>query len=747
MKTGWVRRSVAGLVVCAALRAPAGRTVVLVENSYERWIKGEVTRITVEPEGVLQLAPEIVAMGVFPVPMLDAVLICEDGRVYVSSGGKVYLRHADGSNEVVVAFEQEKVTALALDAKGTLYLGVSPGGVIYRRDEGGVIVRAADTGQRYIWALRAQPDGSLLAATGHNGILQRITFSGTVARVATVLDSSEDNITSLAQLGDVIYAGTSPRGYVYRIEGTNQPFLLLDTRASEATSLLVESNGVVWVTTMGNAATAPAPPSPAVAAAMMGAMASAATGAPGGATAPSAPSGPPAGTARLFRIAPDGLSEVYWQSTEPVLYALAQRADGTIYVGSGNKGRLFAIRGRGRAALVAQVAARQIMALQAMPDGSVRVVCTEPVSQYVLGAGTAASGRFESAVVQVADVVRWGRMELDATRPAGIRILTRSGNNDSPDTSWSAWRALEADGRIGSPAARVLQYALELRGEAGESPAVRAVKVFYAEPNRAPVIDVIAVSPAHTELVAQPTPPVPQAGGGNVPQLIQEWLAAAGIPSVAANAGPPPGAAQAGAGAGVIRLNTFGMRTIAWLAQDPNGDALSARVWISRATETPEWILLVKDRQQTFFTFNTREWEDGRYRVRVCVSDEGAAPGGEALSAERVSDTFVLDNTPPVIEQLVLIRTNGAVRIQCRVRDELSTIASLQYVIGTRAPRPLVPIDGVFDAHMEEFDATIAVPARGGWLRLIASDGNKNVSGAVRALPGTAREGEATGKE
>lgn len=740
MKTALLRQSVVGLLACATLSALAGRTTTVVENSYERWIKGEATRVMIEPEGVLQLAPDVVATGVFPVPMLDAVLMCDDGRVYASSGGKVYLRHPDGSNEVVVAFEQEKVTALAQDAKGTVYLGVSPGGVIYRRDEGGVLVRAADTGQRYIWALRAQPDGSLLAATGHNGILQRITFSGTVARVATVLDSSEDNITSLAQLGDVIYAGTSPRGYVYRIEGTNQPFLLLDTRANEATSLLVESNGVVWVTTMGNAApAAPAAPSPALAAAMMAAMTSAATGAPGGAGAPSAPAGPPGGTARLFRIAPDGFSEVYWQSTEPVLYALAQRADGTIYVGSGNKGRLFAVRGRGRAALVAQVAARQIMALQAMPDGSVRVVCTEPASQYVLGAGTAVSGRFESAVLQVADVVRWGRIELDATRPAGIRVLTRSGNNDTPDRSWSPWRALEADGRIASPAARVLQYALELRREAGESPAVRAVKVFYAEPNRAPVIDVIAVSPAHTELVAQLTPPAPQAGGGNVPQLIQEWLAAAGIPGTAANAGTPPAAAQAGAGAGVMRLNTFGVRTIAWLAQDPNGDALSARVWISRASDAPEWIALAKERKQNFFSFNTREWEDGRYRARVCVSDEGAVPSGEALWAERTSDTFVLDKTPPVIEPLVLTRTNGAVRIECCVRDELSTIASLQYVIDTREPRPLVPVDGVFDAGTEVFDATIAVPANAGWLRLIASDEQKNISGIVRAIPAVSR--------
>jgi len=719
--------------MCAALSATGGRTSMLVENSYDRWIKGEATGVMIEPEGVLQLAPAIVSTGLFPVAMLDAVMACDDGCVYASSAGKVYLRHPDGSNELVVAFEQDKVTALAVDAHGTLYLGVSPGGVIYRRDKGGVIVRAADTGQRYIWALRAQPDGSVLAATGHKGILQQITFSGTAARITTLLDSTEDNITALAELDGVIYAGTSPRGYVYRIDGTNQPFLLLDTRANEATSLLVETNGVVWVTTMGSAAAAaPSAPSPAVAAALMGAMMSAATGAPAG-TATAPPAGPLPAASRLFRIAPDGFSEVYWQSSEAVLYALAQRADGTIYVGSGNKGRLFAVRGRGRAALVAQLPARQIMALQALAGGTVHVVCTEPATQFVLGAGNAVSGRYESAVVQVADMARWGRIELESREAALVRVLTRSGNNDTPDMSWSPWCAIETDGRIASPAARMLQYALELRSEGGVSPAVRAVKVFYAEPNRAPVIDVIGVSPAHTELIAPPAPPAQQPGGGNVAQLIQEWQAAAGVPALGAGAGAPPGAPQAGAG--VMRLNTFGARTIAWLAQDPNGDALSARVWISQATDRPEWIPLVKERKQNFFTFNTREWEDGRYRVRVVVRDDGAAPDGEALAAERISDTFVLDNTPPVIEAIVLTRTGNALRVQCRVRDALSTVSSLQYAINTREARPLTPVDGVFDGVIEEFDVSIPVPAKAGWLRLIASDENKNISGAVRAIP------------
>jgi len=734
MKRSMQCRIVFGVMMCAVMCAMGGRTSMLVENSYDRWIKGEATRVMIEPEGVLQLAPEIISTGLFAVPMLDAVLACDDGCVYASSAGKVYLRHPDGSNEVVVAFEQEKVTALAQDAHGTLYLGVSPGGVIYRRDAGGVMVRAADTGQRYIWALRAQPDGSLLAATGHKGILQQITFSGTAARITTLLDSTEDNITALAELGGVVYAGTSPRGYVYRIEGTNQPFLLLDTRANEATSLLVETNGVVWVTTMGSAAAAaPAAPSPAVAAALMAAMTSAATGAPAGPVAPAPPAGLPAAASRLFRIAPDGFSEVYWQSSEPVLYALAQRADGTMYVGSGNKGRLFVVRGRGRAALAAQLPARQIMALQALAGGTVHVVCTEPASQFVLGAVNAVSGRYESAVVQVADVVRWGRIELDTTQAALVRVVTRSGNNDTPDTSWSAWRAVETDGRIASPAARMLQYALELRSEGSVSPLVRAVKLFYAEPNRAPVIDVIAVSPAHTELIAPPVPPAQQPGGGNVAQLIQEWLSAAGVPALAASAGPPPGAPQAGAG--VMRLNSFGARTIAWLAQDPNGDALSARVWISRASDRPEWIPLVKERKQNFVTFNTREWEDGRYCVRVLVSDDGAAPGGEALAAERISDTFVIDNTPPVIEAIVLTRTGDRLRVQCRVRDALSTVSSLQYAIDTREARSFVPVDGVFDAVTEEFDVSIPVPAKAGWLRLIASDENKNTSGAVRAIP------------
>ncbi len=713
-------------VICAA-----GRTSTVVDNSYERWMRGDATRVMIEPEGVIRLAPELVSTGVFPVPMLDAVLIGDDGCVYAASAGKVYLRHLNGSNELIVAFEQEKVTALTLDQQGTLYIGVSPGGVIYRRESGGAIVRAADTGQRYIWALHCAPDGALLAATGHNGLLQRIVFSGAVARVTTVLDSTEENITSLAQLGGVVYAGTSPRGYVYRIEGTNQPFLLLDTRAAEATSLLAESNGVVWVTTMGSRApSAPAPaPTPAAA---LSALTGSVAAAPGMTGAPPAPV-PPAGGARLFRIAPDGFSEVYWQSTEPVLFALAQAADGTIYVGSGNKGRLFAVRDRGRAALAAQLPARQIVAVQAAADGGVRIVCTEPASLFALGAGVAASGRFESAALTIADLARWGRVDLDATRPEQVRVLTRSGNSDTPDSSWSPWAPLDALGRIASPAARVLQYALELSAADGVSPAVRAVRVFYAEPNRAPVLDAVAVSPAHIEVVPQPTPAAAPPAGGNVTQLVQEWLAAAGIPANTPAGAAPPGAPASGPG--VLRLNSFGYRTIAWSAQDPNGDALSAWVWISTAADTPEWIPLAKQRPHSFLSFNAREWADGRYRVRVRVSDVAGAADAGALHAERLSDTFVIDHTPPVFENVTLAREDGGLRVSCTVRDALSVIASVQYAFDTREPRPLLPADGVYDTGDERIDTLIPLPPNAGYLRLIASDESKNVSGLTRAVP------------
>ncbi|MCX7848447.1 MAG: hypothetical protein N2595_10530 [bacterium] len=724
------------VVVVAAMSVWAGRTGLLVENSYERWVRGEAWQVVIEPEGALRLGPGIVCTGVFPIPMVDAVLVGEDGRIYVSGGGKVYAQRTNGSNELVAAFEEEKVTALAMDKEGTLYLGVTPGGVIYRREKGGVIVRVADTGERYIWGLEVDEEGGLLVATGRRGILQRITFTGSVACVRTLLDSAEENITAIARLGGVVYAGTSPRGYVYRIRGTNEVYLLLDTRASEVTSLLVESNGVVWVATMGSAGGAGvgvggsgvgSGPAAAVMTGLSGA-----TGTPGTVVSIAPPGGGP-NISRVFRITPDGFSEVYWQTSEPVLYGLAQHKDGSVYVGSGNKGRLFALRERGKAALVAQLPARQIVGLRNVGMNDLLVVCTEPALHAVLGAGFSASGRFESAVLQVPDVVRWGRIEIEGNMKRQVRVLTRSGNCEVADKSWSGWEEASENGRIVSPPARGLQYALELGGVGAASPVVRAVKIYYAEPNRAPVLDVVVVSPPHTELAAQvPSPPTP-GGGGLLGQFIQEWLAAAGLGSTSGIG--VPGVSGAQMMSGVIRLHSFGARTIAWQAQDPNGDALSARVWIGRVGEQPEWILLTKERRQSFLTFNGREWEDGRYRVRVRVSDRGAVAPGEELYAERVSDSFLIDNTPPVIEDVALTMSKDGVRARCRVRDALSNIASLQYVVEGGEARSLVPIDGVFDEQVEDFEVMIVVGRGVRWLRLVASDEQKNVCGVVRRLP------------
>lgn len=724
----------AAILAWAVMEGAAGRTVLMTESSYERWTKGDAVNVMIEPEGRLRLGPEIVATGVFPMPMVDAAVAAGDGRVFVSFGGKVYEQRPDGSNVLVVAFEQEKVTAMAIDEEERLYLGVSPGGVIYRVEEGGKVLRVADTGQRYIWALVALPHEELLAGTGHKGILQRITLTGATARVSTVLDSPEENITAVATCGGVVYAGTSPRGYVYRVEGTNQAFLVVDTRGNEVTSLLVESNGVVWAAVMGSA---PAAGSAGVAGTVGPAGPLSAFGSASGAitgAAPAAVVAGPTGGARLWRILTNGFSEVYWQSPESVLYGLAQGADGTVYVGSGNKGRLYAMRGRGRAALVAQLPARQVMAIQPSGEGRLAVVCTEPAWLYVLGTGVAASGRFESAVLSATDVVKWGRVEIEEAEGRQVRVLTRSGNNDTPDSSWSVWEELGSAGEIKSPAARALQYALELKREGTSSPVVRSVKVYYAEPNRAPVIDVVAVSPAHTELVAQPVQAAGAPGGGPVGQMIQEWLAAGGAGAVAGGAAVGAGVGMPAGATPVLRLGTFGMRTVAWQAQDPNGDTLVARVWISRASAKPEWVLLARERRTSFFTFNAREWEDGRYRVRVRVSDIGSVPAGEALSAERESDTFVIDNTPPEFAEVKVERMDGKVRVRCRVRDALSNIASLSYVIDGKEARALAPVDDVFDARVEEFDVVLPVGHGAKSLRLIASDEQKNVRGIVRLI-------------
>jgi len=102
---------------------------------------------------------------------------------------------------------------------------------------------------------------------------------------------------------------------------------------------------------------------------------------------------------------------------------------------------------------------------------------------------------------------------------------------------------------------------------------------------------------------------------------------------------------------------------------------------------------------------------DGAYYLKIAASDERANAPGEALSAERESDRFVVDNTPPEILGLATEPVNAlgasGVTVRFRASDATSAIVNAQYSLDAGDWIVMLPAGGVSDSLEEPYVITL----------------------------------------
>src|SRR4029079_17888254 len=114
--------------------------------------------------------------------------------------------------------------------------------------------------------------------------------------------------------------------------------------------------------------------------------------------------------------------------------------------------------------VLAKVDPKQIMCLTAASDGRVLMGMANTGGIAAMTSGFAAEGTYTSAVLDAAQISRFGKMQLHGSLPAdtGLKFSTRSGNLAEPnDDGWSKWSEPVSAAEfvpVDAPAARFLQY-------------------------------------------------------------------------------------------------------------------------------------------------------------------------------------------------------------------------------------------------------------------------------------------------
>jgi hypothetical protein len=483
-----------------------------------------------------------------------------------------------------------------------------------------------------------------------------------------------------------LVAGSDGSGLVYRISPEGTGFVLYSAPKKEITALAVDSQGNIFAAgvgekrgpTSGASASTPTGPVPLIVTPPIIVQAGPPQGAATGAAITPAPfpNVVNVGGSDVYRITPDGEPKTIWSSKEDVVYTLAFDHTGILLAGTGNKGKLYAIRD-GDYSDVAKASANQVMAFAPAPRGGLFAASSNLGKVFLVGAKAMAEGTYESDVFDAKIFSKWGRAEV---RGAGsFELFARSGNVDNPDRNWSAWKKIDLRQELPMdvPSARFIQWKAVMH-TGNPAPQIEHVTLYYLPKNVPPEIDDVTV-----------------AVGAHIPSSTRTSNATSEGSSYEA---PIPTVPD--------------KRSIAvkWRAHDGNEDDLEYSVFYRGDGET-QWKLLRDNLTDRYANLESDLFPDGGYQIRVVASDSPSHSPGEALSGEKVSERFEVDNTPPRVDFTNTRIEGNRLHLAFRAADSHSPISHAEYSIDADDWQTAEPVGQISDYKVESYDLTVALPS------------------------------------
>ena len=713
------------LLISISIPAQAGQPVVWETSGRTELLRGDSRGVSISDTGVLMLAPKLTEVFNTQQTYVWSSAVDNQGNVYLGTGhdGKTFKITAAGTGSLLYDAAELDVTALAVGRDGALFAGTSPDGKVYRITSDGRSEVYFDPGDKYIWSLAVMSDGSLAVGTGDSGKLYRVRAAGATPQSSLLVSTNQTHVISLAVTpqGDLI-AGTDSGGLVLRVSPEGKTFALFDTQLREIHALAPAADGSIYALALSDAAASARVPStpPAVQpqpteggtpTTSVTITAIDETGAPIQGQSGQTRSRSDVSNARsaVFRILPDGATDVVWSSPTVTAFAIAPALQsGSVLIGTADKGRIYSVTNDGRDTLLLQSPEGQISSLL-VRSNQVYAASSNQGKLFRFGNELVSEGTFESPVRDAKLTASWGRIWWRGT--GTVEVQTRSGNGERPDATWSDWSAAYRNpegNQISSPRARFIQWRATVRasGASSTQSSVEDVSVAYLPRNVAPEVLSITALPI----------------GVGLQQLVQVAV----DPNVETS-GLDPSVFGPVAQVPPRRFYQRGARSFQWQAEDRNADTLEYAIYY-RALNDQTFRLLKDKLRDNFYTIDGATLADGRYVIKVVVSDAPDNPPGQMLTGERLSEPVDIDNTPPVVKVMGQPQVNrDSVRVVFTVDDTTGKIRKADASLDGAAWSPVFPDDGIADSGHEVYSVDFGSLAPGEHtisLRTFDSSGN-----------------------
>ena len=690
-------------------------THVWQQDEQSEFNRGTIKHLSVRSDGHITLAPTFRELADTGVPYLWSVVQDSHGTLYCAGGAptgsttKIYAVAPGGGSHVVAELAALEVHALAVDKQDRLYAATSPDSKIYRMSRDGKPELFFDTKAKYAWAMAFDKSGNLYVATGDEGVIYRVTPDG---KGTEFFRTDETNARSMIidSRGDLI-VGTEPGGYITRITPQGKSFVLFQTGKREVTAV-AEHDGVLYVAAAGGKPAQPSLAAPARTTPSPAATTSAGSKAviavqpgstpPAGIVSLAAAAAATAGGSEVYRIEHDGFAEKLWDSPKDVVYAIGFDTGGRPLLGTGNKGVIYRIDSSVLATQLINAPPTQVTAFLPGKAGVIYAATGNVGKVYAIGPGYEKSGSLESEVLDVRSFAYWGGAYLTSELDGGaVSIDTRSGNVNRPQKNWSEWHPVDLhalNGAVISPSARFLQYRLTLKASPqSNSPEVSSVEIGYLPKNIAPVVRQAEVAATNYR--------------ASTSTFLERNVEPSG--SALTLTLPPIGSGKSAStpvrleGTGGMTLQyAKGYMTARWQASDANGDALTYKVEIRGERESP-WRVMKDKVQESYLSFDSSAFPDGKYVIRVTASDEPSNTPSAALSASLESAPFIVDNTPPQVISGATKEEGGATVIDFTAKDASSWINKTEYSVNGGEWILLEPVNRVSDGKELQYELRI----------------------------------------